>query len=72
MLTRRWVWRQARQTLTLPETTAVEFNVDALDPVGPAETAAICEELAALVERFCGGRTRQGVIGSAQAGVPMD
>ena len=33
VLTRRWTWRQANHTLTLPETQAIEFNVDGLPPV---------------------------------------
>lgn len=33
VLTRRWSWRQAIHTMTLPTTTAIEFNVDGLPPV---------------------------------------
>jgi DNA/RNA-binding domain of Phe-tRNA-synthetase-like protein len=58
VLTRRWTWRQANHTLTLPETRAIEFNVDGLPPVTPAEIEAACAEIAALVQRFCGGRSR--------------
>jgi DNA/RNA-binding domain of Phe-tRNA-synthetase-like protein len=58
VLTRRWTWRQANHTLTLPETTAIEFNVDGLPPVTAEEITAACEELAQLVSRFCGGHSR--------------
>jgi DNA/RNA-binding domain of Phe-tRNA-synthetase-like protein len=58
VLTRRWTWRQANHTLTLPETQAVEFNVDGLPPLGAAEIEAACEDLAGLVRRFCEGETR--------------
>ena len=58
VLTRRWTWRQANHTLTLPETRAIEFNVDGLPPVTQAEIEATCVEIAALVQRFCGGRSR--------------
>lgn len=58
VLTRRWTWRQGNRTLTLPETTAVEFNVDGLPPVTRDEVTAACEEVAALVKRFCGGTSR--------------
>jgi len=58
VLVRRWTWRQANHTLTLPSTTAIEFNVDGLPPVSAAEIEEICRELADMVERFCGGRTR--------------
>ena len=57
VLTRRWVWRQSTHTLTLPGTTAVEFNVDGLPPVPEAEVTEICREIIALTERFCGGKT---------------
>ena len=58
VLTRRWTWRQGNHTLTLPETRAVEFNVDGLPPVSPAEIEAACAEVAKLIERFCGGTSR--------------
>ena len=58
VLTRRWTWRQGQHTLAGPSTRAVEFNVDGLPPVSPPEVEAICQELAGLIERFCGGTTR--------------
>ncbi len=58
VLTRRWTWRQANHTLTLPETRAIEFNVDGLPPVTRAEIQGACAEVAELVRRFCGGTSR--------------
>jgi DNA/RNA-binding domain of Phe-tRNA-synthetase-like protein len=58
VLTRRWCWRQAVHTLTLPETTAIEFNVDGMPPVPRHEVEEACREMIGLIERFCGGRTR--------------
>ena len=58
VLTRRWTWRQANHTLTLPETTAIEFNVDGLPPVTADEVMTACRELADLVRRFCSGTSR--------------
>ena len=58
VLTRRWTWRQANHTLTLPETTAIEFNVDGLPPVTRAEVQAACAEVTELIHRFCGGTSR--------------
>jgi DNA/RNA-binding domain of Phe-tRNA-synthetase-like protein len=58
VLTRRWTWRQANHTLTLPETRAIEFNVDGLPPVTPVEIETACAEVAELVQRFCGGQSR--------------
>jgi len=58
VLVRRWSWRQAIHTLTLPGTTAIEFNVDGLAPVTQAEVEAICLEVSELIQKHCGGRTR--------------
>lgn len=62
VLTRRWTWRQANHTLTLPASTAVEFNVDGLPPVTRAEVEAICGEVMELVQLFCGGHARTDVL----------
>lgn len=62
VLTRRWTWRQSSWTLTLPSTTAIEFNVDGLLPVSISEVEAICEEVMALVGRYCGGRLRYDIL----------
>jgi len=58
VLTRRWTWRQGNHTLTLPETTAIEFNVDGLPPVTRLEVEAAATEVEELIRRFCGGTTR--------------
>lgn len=65
VLTRRWVWRQSRHTLTLPESRAVEVNIDALPPVTSDEVEKIAGDIAALAQRFCGGRSRVEIL-SAQ------
>ena len=57
VLTRRWIWRQANHTLTLPETTAIEFNLDALPPLAAADVQAAAGDLLGLLERFCAGMT---------------
>lgn len=62
VLTRRWTWRQATHTLTRPDTRAIEFNVDGLPPAPREEVEQACEEIAGLVRRFCGGRTRSDIL----------
>jgi DNA/RNA-binding domain of Phe-tRNA-synthetase-like protein len=57
VLTRRWSWRQANHTMTLPATAALEFNVDGLPPVTKSEVEGVCRELMGLVQQFCGGQT---------------
>jgi DNA/RNA-binding domain of Phe-tRNA-synthetase-like protein len=56
VLTRRWTWRQAKHTLVVPETKSVEINVDGLPPVSQEVVNQICEQVAALVQKYCGGK----------------
>jgi DNA/RNA-binding domain of Phe-tRNA-synthetase-like protein len=65
VLTRRWTWRQAQHTLTLPTTRAIEFNLDGLPPVSRSEIERAGEELVELVGRFCGGRLRFALLSEA-------
>ena len=58
VLTRRWTWRQANHTLTLPGTRAIEINVDGLPPVSQAEIEQACIETMQWVGQFCGGQAR--------------
>ena len=64
VLTRRWSWRQANHTLTLPTTTSIEFNIDGLSPVPKDEVEDICSELIELIDKFCGGKTRYEMLSS--------
>jgi len=57
VLTRRWVWRQSNHTLTESGTRFIEFNLDGLPPVDEAVIRRAGDDLAGLVQRFCGGRT---------------
>jgi DNA/RNA-binding domain of Phe-tRNA-synthetase-like protein len=62
VLTRRWTWRQAKHTLVVPETTAVEFNVDGMPPVPISVVEEACREIIELIEKFCGGRCRYEIV----------
>ena len=62
VLTRRWTWRQANHTLIVPETQAVEINIDRLPPVEMEEVHAIASQVMGLVERFCGGKLRYEIL----------
>ncbi len=62
VLTRRWTWRQANYTLTLPETTSLEFNIDRLPPVELEEVHVIANQVMGLVEEFCGGKMRYEIL----------
>lgn len=71
VLTRRWTWRQANHTLTLPETTAIEFNVDGLPPVAPSDVEQAGAELQELVQRFCGGHLRRDLLTPSHPRMPL-
>jgi DNA/RNA-binding domain of Phe-tRNA-synthetase-like protein len=62
VLTRRWTWRQANHTLTLPATKAIEYNVDGLPPIPVSEVDEVCRQVMNLIQRFCGGRTRYEIL----------
>jgi DNA/RNA-binding domain of Phe-tRNA-synthetase-like protein len=62
VLTRRWTWRQAKHTLVVPATTALEFNVDGMPPVPVEEVEEACLELEELILRFCGGSVRHEIV----------
>jgi len=64
VLTRRWTWRQANHTLTLPETRSIEVNIDRLPPVEIEEIHAIAGHVMGLVGQFCGGRMRYEILSS--------
>ncbi|UZE22471.1 hypothetical protein LOY67_20910 [Pseudomonas sp. B21-056] len=55
VLTRRWTWRQAADTRTLPETRCVFFDIDGLRPSTDADVKAAIADLTHLVSRYCGG-----------------
>lgn len=65
VLTRRWTWRQANHTLTLPESRNVEINIDRLPPVEMDEIHAIASQVIALIEQFCGGKMRYEILSQA-------
>jgi DNA/RNA-binding domain of Phe-tRNA-synthetase-like protein len=65
VLTRRWTWRQAALTLTLPETRAVFFNIDALPEVPDDVVTAAAGDIAQQVHLHCGGQSEQRVLSVA-------
>jgi DNA/RNA-binding domain of Phe-tRNA-synthetase-like protein len=72
VLTRRWIWRQANHTLTLPETTAIEFNIDGLPPATAGDIAAAGRDIMDLVDRFCPGRARFEVLERRHPALRLD
>jgi DNA/RNA-binding domain of Phe-tRNA-synthetase-like protein len=72
VLTRRWTWRQAKHTLVLPETTSVEFNVDGLPPVYGEDVRQICEQVAALVQKYCGGQASYAILNKENPSIQIE
>lgn len=72
VLTRRWTWRQAQHTLTLPASRAVEFNIDGLAPVYASEVEQAGVEIMELVARFCGGRARFALLDREHPSVSLE
>jgi DNA/RNA-binding domain of Phe-tRNA-synthetase-like protein len=62
VLTRRWTWRQAIHTLTLPETHSIEINIDRLPPVELEEVHIIANQVIRLIREFCRGRFRYEIL----------
>ena len=71
VLTRRWTWRQGNHTLTLPTTSAIEYNIDGLPPVGLSEIEAAGRDIMALVAEFCGGSTRCEVLNQENSRIQL-
>ncbi len=73
VLTRRWTWRQAQGTQTLPETTRVFFNIDGLPPVSGDQVLAAMEDASALVlAHCCGVRVVSARLDAAQPQLATD
>lgn len=72
VLTRRWTWRQAKHTLVVPETTAVEVNVDGLPPVTQEDVARVCDEVIALIQKYCGGSPYYQILSRTNRRISLD
>jgi DNA/RNA-binding domain of Phe-tRNA-synthetase-like protein len=71
VLTRRWIWRQANFTLTLLESTALVFNLDAMPPIGGSEVEHIAKDMMALILQFCGGTMEYTLLKKGQPITPL-
>ena len=65
---RAWCWRNGHPSRIEAATRRVAINADALPPVTPAAGLAAAGEVAALVQRFCGGTARIQRLGPGQSG----
>jgi DNA/RNA-binding domain of Phe-tRNA-synthetase-like protein len=72
VLTRRWTWRQANHSLTLPETRSIEINIDRLPPVDLEEVHSIANQVMSLVQEFCGGRLRYEILSASNQQMKLE
>ncbi len=72
VLTRRWIWRQSNHTLTELSSTAVEFNLDVLPPVGIMELGDAYRDIVSLISQFCGGRISWHVLSRTTPSLIID
>lgn len=72
VLTRRWTWRQANHTLTLPETHSLEINIDRLPPVELEEVHAIANQVMGLVSESCGGTMRYEILSASHREIKLE
>ena len=61
-LCRRWNWKEADRTKLTEQTTDGFLVIEGLPPVDRALVESAAAELAALVQRHCGGRVRTGIV----------
>ncbi len=70
-LCRRWNWKEADRTKLTPDTRHAVLVIEALPPAGEAELAAALDDLAGLIERYCGGRLEQHLLDRDNASVDL-
>lgn len=62
VLCRRWNWREADRTKLTPETTSAILVIETIPPTTQAELQAATQELAQLVERWCGAHIQTKIL----------
>ena len=70
-LCRRWNWKEADRTRLTEQTTDGFLVIEGLPPVGRAFVERALAELAALVERHCGGSVRTGIVDRASPTIAL-
>jgi lysyl-tRNA synthetase class 2 len=62
VLCRRWNWRESDKTKMAEDTREVLLVAEGLPPVTVENIDRVVEDLAKLVEKYCGGETRRDVL----------
>ena len=64
VLCRRWNWRESDKTKMTEDTSEVLLVAEGLPPVSAEDIGRVVEDLAQLVEKYCGGETNRDVLGA--------
>ncbi len=70
--TRRWVWRQAENAMTTPESRAMVFPVDGFSDATLERVEAATQELALLVKAALGGDVSYGYVSADKTSLSKD
>ncbi len=72
ILSRAWVWRQSRCSVTLPETRAFVMNIDGLPPSNESDVRGVCMEASAMIQQACGGASAVFVLSQANPSAALE
>lgn len=72
VMTRRWVWRQARHSILQTTTQAMEYNIDGLPPANEDLVRQIGDEISAMVRETCGGETTFQLLNASNPELLLD
>jgi len=72
VLCRRWNWRECDKSKMTETTKNVMLVVEGLPPVGQQEVEGIIDELAELVEKYCGGDISKNVLNVKHQEIKID
>jgi DNA/RNA-binding domain of Phe-tRNA-synthetase-like protein len=71
VISRCWVWRQAKCSVTLPSTRAIVVNIDGLPPVTEGEVLAICTKAEEMIQTACGGEFNRYLLSDKNPAVTL-
>jgi DNA/RNA-binding domain of Phe-tRNA-synthetase-like protein len=71
VISRCWVWRQAKCSVTLPSTRAIILNIDGLPPVTEDDVLAVCAEAEEMIHTACGGELNHYLLSGKNPAVTL-
>jgi DNA/RNA-binding domain of Phe-tRNA-synthetase-like protein len=72
VVSRAWVWRQAKSSVTLPTTRSLVVNIDRLPPVSQNEIQMACDEVETMIRNVCGGEVTRYVLSATNPAVTIE